>query len=155
MRRFSVTAEIAAPAARVWGVMSDVDRWHEWTPSITSVTRVDGQPLEVGTRVVIRQPKFPAAKWTVTALVPGEHFVWASTVPGLRVVGTHVVVPSEGGSSATLAIEIDGLLGGLWEQLTRAITERYVTMEAEGLKARSEDPMYRHRGPVSAKRLSG
>lgn len=144
MRRFSVTTEIAAPTARVWAVMSDVDRWHEWTPSITSVTRVDGRPLEVGTRVVIRQPGFPAARWTVTTLVPGERFAWTSTAPGLRVVGTHAVVATEEGTRAMLSIEIDGMLGGLWEQLTRAITEKYVTMEAEGLKARSEDPAYRH-----------
>lgn len=144
MNKFSVTAEIAAPLGRVWAVMSDVDRWHEWTPSITSVTRVDGRPLEVGTRVVIRQPKFPAARWTVTTLVPGERFVWTSTAPGLRVVGTHAVAPAESGSVAVLSIEIDGLFGGLWERLTREITAGYVTMEASGLKARSEDPSYLH-----------
>lgn len=143
MSKFTVTSEIAAPAGRVWAVMSDVDRWHEWTPSITSVTRVDGRPLEVGTRVVIRQPKFPAARWTVTTMVPGERFAWTSTVPGLRVVGTHAVAPTESGSVVLLSIEIDGLLGGLWERLTREITERYVTMEARGLKSRSEDPSYR------------
>ena len=146
MNKFSVTTEIAAPAARVWAVMSDVDRWHEWTPSITSVTRVDGRPLEVGTRVVIRQPKVPSARWTVTTLVPGERFAWTSTAPGLRVIGTHAVAPTEEGARAMLSIEIEGLLGGLWEQLTRTITEKYVTMEAEGLKARSEDPGYRHLG---------
>ncbi len=145
MNRFSVSSEIAAPAGRVWAVMTDVDRWHEWTPSITSVTRVDGRPLEVGTRVIVRQPKFPAARWTVTSLVPGERFAWTSTAPGLRVVGSHSVTPTESGTLALLSIEIDGLFGALWERLTRDITARYVTMEARGLKARSEDPAYRHR----------
>ena len=145
MNKISVTVEIAAPAARVWAVMSDVDRWHEWTPSITSVQRVDGRPLELGTGVMIRQPKFPAARWTVTALVPGEYFAWTSKVPGLlRVVGTHAVTPTEEGARAMLSIEIHGMLGGLWESLTRDITEKYVTMEARGLKARCEDPSYRH-----------
>lgn len=145
MRKFSVTSDIAAPPDRVWSVMCDVDRWHEWTPSITSVQRVDGRPLEIGTRVVIRQPRFPAASWTVTTLVPGELFAWTSKAPGLKVVGTHAVVADDKGDSrATLAIEIDGMLGALWESLTREITEKYVTMEAHGLKARSEDPSYRH-----------
>jgi uncharacterized membrane protein len=146
MSTFSVSIDIAAPAARVWTVMSDVDRWHEWTPSITSVTRVDGRPLQIGTHVVIRQPRFPAARWTVTTLVPGERSAWTSKAPGLRVIGTHAVAATEEGARATLAIEIEGPFGGLWERLTRAITEKYVTMEAEGLKLRSEDPAYRHGG---------
>lgn len=145
MRRFSLTTDIDAPPDRVWAVMSDVDRWHEWTPSITSVTRVDARPLELGTRVVIRQPKFPAASWTVTTWIPGERFEWTSRAPGLKVVGSHAVEPGDGaGSRATLAIEIDGVLGALWERLTREITRTYVTMEARGLKARSEDPSWRH-----------
>jgi uncharacterized protein YndB with AHSA1/START domain len=144
MSKFSVTSEIAAPPERVWAVMFDVDRWHEWTPSITSVTRVDGRPLELGTRVLIRQPRFPAARWTVTTLEPGKRFEWTSKAPGLRVIGTHAVAPAEAGTVALLSIEIDGMLGGLWESLTREITQKYVTMEARGLKARSEDPSYRH-----------
>jgi uncharacterized protein YndB with AHSA1/START domain len=35
VRNFHITADIAAPPNRVFEVMSDVDRWHEWTPSVT------------------------------------------------------------------------------------------------------------------------
>ena len=45
MAVFSTTIDIDAPPARVWQVMSDVERWHEWTPSITSIQRLDREVL--------------------------------------------------------------------------------------------------------------
>lgn len=147
MYTFSTSIDIAQPADRVWSVMTDVDYWHEWTASIRGVRRLDNQPLAVGSRVLIRQPRFPPALWTVSDLVPGERFSWVSVAPGLRVTGHHAVVPISGGCRATLGIEIEGLCGGLWARLTRAITELYINCEAQGLKARAEDPTYRHNGP--------
>ena len=146
MRTFRITTDIAAPAERVWQVMSDTERWHEWTPSVTSVQRLGGGNLAVGSRAVIRQPRFPPALWEVTAIEPGTSFTWVSRAPGLRVVGHHWVEPMAGGSRATLSLELEGVLGGLWGRATRNITERYLALEARGLKARSEDPAFRHAG---------
>jgi hypothetical protein len=143
MAGFNISVDVAAPPARVWQVMSDVDRWHEWTPSITSVNRIGGAPLAVGGRAFIKQPKFPPALWTVTEIVPGSHFIWVSSNPGLKVTGIHRVEAIAGGSRATLGIEMDGLFSGLFWRLTGAISERYVTFESQGLKARSENPSYR------------
>ena len=39
--RYSVSIDINAPAERVYDVMIDLDRWHEWTPSITSIRRLN------------------------------------------------------------------------------------------------------------------
>lgn len=146
MHTFSISIDIAQPVDRVWAVMADVDRWHEWTPSIKGVRRLDGQPLAMDSRVEIRQPGFPAARWTVSDLVAGERFSWVSVAPGLRVTGHHAVMPIPGGSRATLGIEIEGLCGGIWARLTRAITERYIGYESQGLKARAEDQAFRHGG---------
>jgi polyketide cyclase/dehydrase/lipid transport protein len=135
--------DIAAPPERVWPVISDVERWHEWTPSIIRVTLLAGGPLALGRRAFIRQPKLPPALWTVTELAPGRSFTWVSRAPGLRVSGYHGVEPIPTGSRATLAVEIDGLLGSLWARLSKKITERYLAYEAAGLKARSENPTYK------------
>lgn len=143
MRVFSTTIDIAAPAERVWQVMSDVEQWHEWTPSVSSIKRLDRGPLAAGSRVVIRQPKFPPAWWTVTALEPGKSFMWVSVAPGLRVVARHGVEPVGPGSRATLSLDLQGFFGGIFGRMTKGITERYLAFEANGLKARSENPAFR------------
>lgn len=145
MRTFSTSIDIAAPAERVWEVMSDIERWHEWTPSVTSIKRLDGGPFDVGSRAIVRQPKFPPALWRVVAIEPGR-FTWVSTAPGLRVVARHFVEPVGAASRATLSLDLQGMFGGLLGRLTRDITERYLALEANGLKARSENPAARHGG---------
>ena len=144
MRHFSITVDIAVPAGRVWAVMSDVERWHEWTPSITRVTLLRKGALAVGSRALVRQPKFPPALWRVTELVPGRSFTWVSVAPGLRVIGRHAVELTVNGTRAVLTLELKGMVGGLWGRLTRGITERYIAFEAAGLKARSEETIVRH-----------
>ena len=144
MRHFEISIDIAAPAERTWQVMSDIDRWHEWTPSVTSIRRLGGVPFALGTRAIVRQPKFPPALWKITMIEPRKSFTWASVVPGLRVVGKHQVEATPTGSRARLSLDLQGLFGGLFGRLTRGITERYIAYEAAGLKARSEDPTYRH-----------
>jgi uncharacterized membrane protein len=144
MRTFSTAIEIAASTDRVWQVMSDTDRWHEWTPSVTSVKRLGDRPFVVGTRAMIRQPRFPPALWKVTEIERGRSFTWVSTAPGLRVTGHHAVEPTATGSRATLSLRMEGLFAGVFGWLTGAITERYIRLEASGLKARSEDPAFRH-----------
>jgi uncharacterized membrane protein len=139
MRQFKTSIDIAAPTETVWRVMADVDRWHEWTQSVTSVKRLKGAPFAVGTRVLIRQPKFPPAIWKVTSIEPGTSFTWVSVAPGLRVIGHHRVDPTPAGSRATLSLDIQGFLGGIWGRMTKGITRRYIDFEARGLKARSEE----------------
>jgi hypothetical protein len=144
MRTFSISVDICASTQRVWEVMVDTGRWHEWTPSVTDVKRLETGSFAVGSAVLIRQPKLPPAKWTVTEVDPGRSFTWASVGPGVRVVACHAVVSVGDGSRATLSIEVQGMLGGILWRMTRDITERYVTFEAKGFKARSEKPDFRH-----------
>src|SRR4051812_27112587 len=133
-----IQTTIAAPAAEVTAIMIDVERWHEWTASITSVTLREGGPLREGSRAIVRQPKLPPATWTVTALDPARGFTWVSSGPGFRVTGHHYAEAIEGGTRATLGLEYSGVLGPLIARLTRGITRRYVQMEANGLKSRAE-----------------
>ena len=143
MTKFSITIEIAAPRERVWQVMSDVERWHEWTASIKSVKRLGAGPFAVGTRVLIRQPKLPPAFWKVVAIEPGKSFTWISVSPGFRAIGYHAVESIPAGSRATLSIEFQELFDRVFTRMTKKITERYLGFEATELKTRSENPTFR------------
>jgi uncharacterized protein YndB with AHSA1/START domain len=136
---FRIAVDIAAPPDIVWQVMRDAERWHEWTASVTSIRVLGNQPLAVGTRAVIRQPRFPPAVWKVTELEPGHSFTWKSGFPGSWVYATHTVNPTNAGSHVTLRLRYEGAIGRLLARMTRDITNRYLAMEAAGLKRRSED----------------
>ena len=136
---FRISVDIAAPPDIVWQVMRDAERWHEWTASVTSIRVLGNQPLAVGTRAVIRQPRFPPAVWKVTELEAGRSFTWKSGFPGAWVYATHSIDPTNAGSHVTLRLRYEGPIGRLLARMTRDITNRYLDMEAAGLKQRSED----------------
>jgi hypothetical protein len=140
MRTFSTQIDINASPERVWAVMSDVERWHEWTESISSIRRLDDRPFGTGSRVVIRQPRLPTNYYTVTEFEPPRSFTWVSRSPGVLATARHVIEPIETGSRVTLSVHFGGLLGWFVARLVAGLTERYIRMEAEGLKRRSETP---------------
>lgn len=139
MREFSKAIDVEAPPDRVWSVMRDVERWREWTPSIRGIRILGGGPLRLGSRAFVRQPKLPPAVWKVSDMDDGgRHFTWISSAPGLLVTAQHGVTPRESGSRAWLSLRYEGVFAGWMARITRAITERYLDLEANGLKRRSE-----------------
>ena len=70
MRDFKISADINATPERVWEVLSDGERWAEWTPSVTAVELLD-KPLRVGGRALIQQPELPPAKFRITDAMAG------------------------------------------------------------------------------------
>jgi uncharacterized Tic20 family protein len=137
MTEFSIAVEIAAPPERVWAVLADLERWPEWTASVTSVELLEPGPLVVGTRARVSQPKLKPAIWEVTAAKAGRGFTWVTRHPGLLVTGLHQLEPIEKGTLATLAVRFSGLLGPLVGWLTRTLNHRYLAFEADGLRKRS------------------
>ena len=80
MLQFQITVDIDAPADRVWAVMRDVERWPEWTPTVTGIRLLQPGPLRPGSRAKIRQPRLPPARWTISELDDSARtFTWVTT----------------------------------------------------------------------------
>ncbi len=137
-RTFSKSVEINSPPARVWEVLSDIERWPEWTDSVTRVRRQDSGPFQVGSRAEIQQPKLPPAEFIVTALEPGRGFAWETKSGGVTAVANHWIEEKGAGCLVTLSVTFEGTLGTLASLMVKSITNRYLEMEAAGLKRRCE-----------------
>jgi len=139
MKFFQVETEINASAELVWATMRDVERWPEWTPTVTSVRLQTSPPLAVGSRAVIRQPKLPPALWRMVELDDSlRSFTWVNSAPGVRVVAKHLVVAFGERSRVRLSLRFEGLLSGILGFATGKLNNRYLAMEAQGLKSRVE-----------------
>ena len=134
-----IHVEVAAPVERVWEVLSDIDRWSEWTESVTSARRLDEGPLRTGSRAELSQPRIPKGVWTVTDVEPGRSFTWEQSGPGVRTTAHHRLEPlPDGGTRVHLVVEQSGWLGNLVGRLYARLTDRYLATESAGLKARAE-----------------
>jgi uncharacterized membrane protein len=138
----STRIDVEAPVEQVWEVLIDVERWPEWATTVTSVRRVDDGPLAVGSRVRVEQPRIPPTEYAVTELEPSRSFTWAASAPGVRTTARHMLEDlGSGGTRVTLAVEQAGPVGVVMGRFYRRLTDRYLTAEAAGLKARSEGRM--------------
>lgn len=138
MRIFSATRDISAPPSRVWAVMSDVERWPEWTASMRRVQPLGAGPLGHGSHVRVEQPKLAPATFEITSWMPERGFDWITRSAGVTAVARHAIEPTAGGARVTLSVEFSGLLAGAVVWWFGELTSRYVAMEAEGLKRRCE-----------------
>ncbi len=136
--RFETSVDIDAAAERVWRVMTDVARWPEFTPTMTTVEPLGDGPLSLGGRVRIKQPGLPPMVWQVTEFTDGASFAWRATGGGVTTIGTHVLTPRENGVSVLLGIDQSGPLAPLMGLLVGGRTRRYVRTEAESLRRRCE-----------------
>ncbi len=133
------SVEIDAPAQLVWQVFSDVERWPEWTASVTKLVARDGTGLAVGKRFAIKQPGMSKLVWKVTEIDPGSSWTWVQRSPGVRVSARHWVIPQpDGRTLVRQQLDQGGLLGALVGRLMTKKTQRFLDQEARGLKARSE-----------------
>jgi uncharacterized membrane protein len=131
--------EIDAPAQLVWEVFSDVERWPEWTPSVTSLVGRDGTKLAVGKRFSIKQPGLSKLVWRVTDIDPGLSWTWVQRAPGAFASARHdVIAQPDGRTLVRQQLDQRGVLGSLVARLMVNKTKRFLQLEAEGLKSRSE-----------------
>ena len=136
-----IATEVAAPVARTWDVVAQVERWPELTPSMTSVRLLAGEPLALGSKVRIKQPRLLPAVWTVTEFEEWRSFAWVSKSVGITTVARHRLDPAgDNACLLTLSLDASGPLVRLFGPMVRRLSGRYVAMEANGLKRAAEAP---------------
>lgn len=133
------TIPIDASPARVWQLWTDVERWPEWTASVTRIEALDG-PVRVGARFRITQPRFPVLVWEVTACDEGRSWTWVTRSPGAVTAAHHRVRPDGSGTVVEQHLVQEGWVGAPIGWLIQGLSRRYLGLEGDGLKRLSETP---------------
>ena len=138
--RFEHSIEIDAAQQRVWDVVSDLEAWPQRIETVDVVELLTPQPVAIGTRVRLKQPKLPEGEWEVTAWDAPFFFEWRQSSGGVTNVAGHRVESLEVGrrSRLTLALEMRGFLVPVVGLFYKGLTNRYMTIEAQGMKRAAE-----------------
>ena len=132
--------EIDAPAAVVWDVFTDVERWPEWTASVERIVR-PRRARHRGRASASRSSSraCPSSSGRSPRSSPASRGPGASSRPAAPTLATHEVVRERRGRTLVRQrIDQRGPVGVAVGVLMRRLTKRYLDLEAQGLKARSE-----------------
>ena len=137
--RFEQSIDIDAPQQRVWDVLSDLEAWPRRIETVDEVELRTPAPLGEGSRVRLKQPKLPEGIWEVTVWDAPSYFEYRQQTGGLTVVAGHRVEALEsGGSRLDLTLDMRGLLVPVVALFWKGLTNRYMTLEAQGMKRAAE-----------------
>jgi uncharacterized membrane protein len=137
--RFEKSIEIDAPQDRVWEVLTDIQAWPDRIETVDSVELLTPPPITKGSRVRLKQPKLPEGVWDVTAWQAPSFFEWTQKTGGATSVAGHRVEPlGEGRSRLSLTLDMRGLFIPIVALFFKDLTNRYMTLEAEGMKRAAE-----------------
>ena len=137
--RFEQSIDIDAPRQRVWDVLADLEGWPQQIETVDVVDLLTPPPIGKGSRVRLKQPKLPEGIWEVTAWDPPTYFEFRQQSGGVTSVAGHRLhALVEDRSRLTLTLEMRGLLVPVFARLYKSLTNRYMTMEAEGMKHAAE-----------------
>ena len=135
MTVFSTSINLSASREQAWRILAEMEKWPEWTESMSSVRAVGTGPIGLGSKFAVKQPQLPLAEMTVIEWQPGHSFTWRSEGQFVWAVAEHVLTPAGHGCTLTLSLKFGGLLAPMVTLLSGKLVRRYVRMEAEGLQA--------------------
>lgn len=132
---------IQANPAAIWQVLTDVERWPRWTPTVLDVQPLTNHGFHVGSRYRITQPKLRPAVYEVTECIPHQAFTWVQKAPGATMIADHRINACDGdGAEVELTYTTEGLLGGILGNMYAKRILEYLRTEARSLKAHCESP---------------
>jgi len=139
--RFEQSIDIDARQQRVWDVLGDLEAWPQRIETVDVVELLTPAPVGEGSRVRLKQPKLPEGIWEVTVWDAPSYFEFCQQSGGVtNVAGHRVEALEEGRSRLTLTLEMRGLLVPVVALFYKGLTNRYMTIEAQGMKRAAESP---------------
>jgi uncharacterized membrane protein len=137
--RFEESIDIDAQQERVWEVLSDLEAWPRRIETVDVVELLTPAPMSKGSRVRLKQPKLPEGTWDITVWDAPSYFEWRQKSGGITSVAGHrVEMLEEGRSRLTLSLDMRGPLIPVIGLFYRGLTNRYMTIEAQGMKRAAE-----------------
>jgi uncharacterized membrane protein len=137
--RFEKSIDIDAPQQRVWEVLSDIEAWPQRIETVESVELLTPAPFAAGSRVRLKQPKLPEGVWDITVWDAPAYFEWTQKTGGTTSVAGHrVEALGAGRARLTLTLDMRGLLIPVIALFYKGLTNRYMALEAEGMKRAAE-----------------
>ena len=137
--RFEQAIVIDAPQQRVWEVLSDLEAWPQRIETVDVVELLTPAPLGEGSRVRLKQPKLPEGTWEVTVWDAPSYFEFHQKSGGVTTVAGHrVEALEEARSRLTLTLDMRGLLVPVVGLFYKGLTNRYMSVEAQGIKSAAE-----------------
>jgi hypothetical protein len=108
---------VAAPAAVVHAVLTDVRAWRLWSPHVARVDAAE-QVIDAAGWSGLVKPWFgPATRMDVTWCEPGRGIRWTSAAGGYRLEYADLIDPGPaGGCTVTLSAQLSGPAGGTLER---------------------------------------
>ena len=117
----------------------DIDVPPQRIETVDVVELLTPAPITTGSRVRLKQPKLPEGTWDVTVWDPPSYFEWTQKMSGATSVAGHrVEALGEGRARLTLTLDMRGLLIPIVALFYRKLTNRYMDLEAEGMKRAAE-----------------
>jgi hypothetical protein len=136
---FEQSIDIDASQERVWEVLTDVQAWPQRIETVEQAELLTPAPMSVGSQVRLRQPKLPEGTWETSVWEPPSYFEWHQKSSGVTTTAGHRVEALEGGRSRlTLSLDMKGFVASITGRLFKDLTNRYMTLEAEGMKRAAE-----------------
>lgn len=137
--RFEESIDIDARHERVWEVLSDLEAWPRRIETVDVVELLTPSPISKGSRVRLKQPKLPEGTWDITVWDAPSYFEWRQKSGGITSVAGHrVEMLEEGRSRLTLSLDMRGPLIPVVALFYRGLTNRYMTIETQGMKRAAE-----------------
>ncbi len=138
---FEKSIDIDASQQRVWDVLGDLEAWPQRIETVDVVELLTPAPIAKGSRVRLKQPRLPEGTWDITVWDAPSYFEWTQKTGGVTTVAGHrVEALGDDRARLTLTLDMRGFLVPVIGLFYRDLTDRYMNLEAEGMKRAAESP---------------